>query len=444
MGEVRRSYVAQALRTSLPPIQGFDRFLLLRGALASIKAPPMPRLLHIEDDPANRLLVRKLLKPAGFEVVDAVDGLEGVRKATEGVYDLILVDIAIPGLDGYEVTLRLRSEESLRDVPIVAITAEGNRDTSLSVGCDGFLQKPIDARSFVRTLEGFLKGKKENISVEKSGQHLRAQSQRIVGHLEEKVAELSAANERLIELDQARKEFYRNISHELSTPMTPIVGYTKLLKDEELGPLSPPQLKAVGSIGSCVDRLRLLIDNLLDVTGIETGRLRFADQPFDLSKCLVGAIAGTDKIREQRAQQLKTDLPKGPLTVNGDQGRVARAIEQLLENSSKFSPEGTAIGLRTRKREDGGYEVVVADQGPGIPQELSLRVFQPFFQVDGSVTRAEGGTGIGLAVAQGVARGHGGDLTLQSPSSETIGETLFEGARFCFSLSRKPRPTSPT
>src|SRR5690606_25344658 len=103
----------------------------------------MPRVLHIEDDPANRLLVRKLLTPAGFDVVDAVDGLDGIRKATEGQYDLVLVDIAIPGLDGYEVTLRLRSEERLKYVPIVAITAEGNRNASLAVGCDGYLQKPI-------------------------------------------------------------------------------------------------------------------------------------------------------------------------------------------------------------------------------------------------------------------------------------------------------------
>ena len=92
----------------------------------------MPKILHIEDDPANRLLVRKLLTPAGFDVVDAADGLDGMRKARESPPDLILVDIAIPGLDGYEVTLRLRAEPALARVPIVAITAEGNRDTSLA------------------------------------------------------------------------------------------------------------------------------------------------------------------------------------------------------------------------------------------------------------------------------------------------------------------------
>lgn len=397
----------------------------------------MPRLLHIEDDPANRLLVRKLLTPAGFEVVDAVDGLEGVKKATEERFDLILVDIAIPGLDGYEVTLRLRSEEALKDVPIVAITAEGSRNTSLSVGCDGFLQKPIDARSFVRTLEGYLKGRREGLSAEQSGPHLRAQTQRIVGHLEEKVAELSAANERLVELDQARKEFYRNISHELSTPMTPIVGYTKLLRDQELGPLSPPQLKAITAISSCVDRLRHLIDNLLDVTGIETGRLRFADQPFDLGQCVHDAITASAEARKSRHQALVVDVPASAhLPASGDPGRVSRAVEQLLENASKFCPSESSMGLRVISAEPGSYEIWVADQGPGIPAELHVRIFEPFFQVDGSVTRAQGGTGVGLAVARGVARGHGGDLTVQSPCDLEIDGTRFQGTCFVLSINR--------
>ena len=110
----------------------------------------MPRVLHIEDDPRNRLLVRKLLVADGVDVIEAADGLEGVRLALSQRPDLVLVDLNIPGLDGYEVTLRLRADGGLKGVPIVAITAEGERETSFAVGCDGFLQKPIDARNFAR------------------------------------------------------------------------------------------------------------------------------------------------------------------------------------------------------------------------------------------------------------------------------------------------------
>lgn len=398
----------------------------------------MPRVLHIEDDPANRLLVRKLLTPAGFEVVDAVDGLDGVKKATEGVYDLILVDIAMPSLDGYEVTLRLRAEASLKDVPIVAITAEGSRNTSLSVGCDGFLQKPIDARSFVKTIEGYLKGQREDLSPETSRNYLRQQSQRIAHHLEQKVEALSQANQRLVELDQARKEFYRNISHELSTPMTPIVGYTKLLLDEELGSLAPAQQKALLAMQDCVERLRGLIDNLLDITGLETGRLRFANQPYELSQVLHEAISSSAPARTKKNQELIVSVDPQTIPAQGDGRRVGRAIEQLLDNASKFSPAGSKIGLRLRALSAQQWEITVADQGVGIAPEWSTRIFEPFFQIDGSPTRAQGGTGVGLAMVRGVARGHGGDVTLLSPTQASWGGVQFSGSEFRMILSLTP------
>src|SRR3954452_15092018 len=277
----------------------------------------MARILHIEDDPGNRLLIRKLLQAAGHTVTEAADGLEGVQLACAERPDLVLVDLNLPGLDGYEVTLRLWGEASLQGVPIVAITAEGDRETSLAVGCDGFLQKPIDARSFSTVLQRYLKGAREPPPPARSAR-LMEQSQRIVAHLEEKVAELSGANARLRELDTARTEFYRNISHELATPMTPIVGYVKLRKDEELGPLTKSQQKALRAMDDCVRRLRALIDNLLDVTGMETGRMRFhhADYDFlDTTRRAVAAVA--DHIAESKIH-LVEELPRGPLTAWGD------------------------------------------------------------------------------------------------------------------------------
>ena len=106
----------------------------------------MARVLHIEDDPNNRRLVQKLLGAAGHQVIEAEGGVEGIQLAREIEPDLVLVDINIPDLDGYEVTLRLRGIDALQQVPIVAITAEGDRDSTLAVGCDGFIAKPIDAR----------------------------------------------------------------------------------------------------------------------------------------------------------------------------------------------------------------------------------------------------------------------------------------------------------
>lgn len=395
----------------------------------------MPRILHIEDDPANRLLVRKLLQGAGHTVIDAADGLEGVRLACEERPDLVLVDLNIPGLDGFEVALRLRSEASLAGVPIVAITAEGDRETSLAVGCDGFLQKPIDARSFSSVIERYLKGAREVAPPAAKSARLMEQSQRIVAHLEEKVSELSRANARLRELDAARTEFYRNISHELATPMTPIVGYVKLLADEELGPLTKPQHKALRAMDDCVRRLRGLIDNLLDVTGLETGRMRFHHVDYDFLDTTRRALASVADRIDDAKLQLVEELPRGPLTAWGDAGRLQRAIVQLLDNAVKFTPRGGTVGVRVVKLPSEHYELCVADSGPGVRPDRVHRIFEPFFQVDGSVTREHGGVGVGLAIARRTARGLGGDVRMVSPAAEEIEGVSLKGAAFYLSVA---------
>ncbi|HVW28617.1 MAG TPA: hybrid sensor histidine kinase/response regulator [Polyangiaceae bacterium] len=396
----------------------------------------MPTILHIEDDPANRLLVRKLLSVAGIDVVDAQDGLEGIRRACELRPSLVLVDIAIPGLDGYEVTLRLRAEPALQNVPIVAITAEGSRDTSLAVGCDGFLQKPIDARTFAATIQSYLGGHRERPATLAGDEHLRAQSQRIVAHLEEKIAELSDANARLRELDQARREFYRNISHELATPMTPIVGYVRMLSDGELGQLPPAQLKAVRAVDDCAQRLRALIDNLLDVTALETGKMRFMLRDYDFADAVRKELQRAQAGFIDRKLQVALEIPES-LSGRGDAARLGRAVTEMIANAGKFTPEGGAVGVRLRRLPTRQFELCVADTGPGVPREARARVFEPFYQADGSVTRLHGGAGVGLAIVRGVAKGHGGDVRVVSPADEHIGGLRFTGAAFYLTIAEQ-------
>ncbi|MCL2447528.1 MAG: hybrid sensor histidine kinase/response regulator [Polyangiaceae bacterium] len=396
----------------------------------------MSRILHIEDDPANRLLVRKLLASEGHEVIDAADGLEGVRCALASRPDLVLVDLNIPGLDGYEVTLRLRSEPSLSGVRIVAITAEGDRDTSFAVGCDGFIQKPIDARGFASLVRQYIAGHREpyTSSPDATGERLRLQSHRMVGHLEQKVAELSAAYERLREVERLRTEFYRNISHELATPMTPIVGYLRMLLDEELGPLNKPQAKSLRAMDDCVRRLRATLDNLIDVTGLETGKMRFFHREYDFLDTVRRAVAAYADAFADRQITLLEETPRGPLPAYGDPDRLARATQQLLDNASKFTPPGGTVGVCVRVL-DTHYEVLVADSGAGVPPDRADHVFEPFYQIDGSPTRSHGGVGVGLAIARRVARGLGGDIKLTGGA--TVEGQYLTGAAFWLTVAQQ-------
>jgi signal transduction histidine kinase len=224
--------------------------------------------------------------------------------------------------------------------------------------------------------------------------------------------------------------------------MTPIVGYLKLLVDGELGELATPQKKALRAMDDCVQRLRRLIDALLDVTALETGKMRFSYREYDLGDLIRDAIARQPALDEGR-MRLVADLPRrGSLVGSGDVERLGRAFDQLLDNATKFTPAGGTVGIRARRLASGHLEVCIADTGPGIPAEKARQLFEPFYQVDGSPTRSHGGTGIGLAIVRGVAHGHGGDVRFASPAGEEIVGVPFTGAAFYVLLPERPALTS--
>ena len=164
------------------------------------------KILYIEDNAENRLLVRRVLETEGYLVLEAEDGISGIRKAKSEQPDLILMDIMMPGLDGREVTTRLRGVPHLEKIPIIALTASvmrGDRERAVAAGCDGYLQKPIDVDRLPDQIEEFLKGKRESLSPEEEVQYLREHNKRLAERLEQKVerlTDISEANKRLADM----------------------------------------------------------------------------------------------------------------------------------------------------------------------------------------------------------------------------------------------------
>ncbi|HHH28895.1 MAG TPA: hybrid sensor histidine kinase/response regulator [Polyangiaceae bacterium] len=403
-----------------------------------VRSGAVAHILHIEDDPKNRLLVRKLLVAAGHQVSEAEGGIEGIRLARETQPDLVLVDLRLPDLDGYEVTLRLRGIRALDGVPIVAITAEGDRGTSLAVGADGFLEKPIRARSFARRISRFLRGYREK-SDEPDSRQLRLAGQRIVERLERKVVELSAANAKLEEMARLRREFLRNLSHELATPMTPIVGYLKLILDEDLGPITPAQQKGLLAVQNSTERLRGLIDTLLDVSSLETGRMRLYNRAYNFGTVAARALRQAQPAIEARRIELHVEPAPAGLDARGDPDKLRRAMVHMLDNAAKFSPEGGEVAVGIARVESGhSLELRIADDGPGISKVDQARVFDAFYQVDGSVRRAHGGVGLGLAFSRRAAEALGGAVTLHSPPIHEIAGCRLSGTEVVLRVPVQP------
>lgn len=387
----------------------------------------MSRVLHIEDNPVNRLLVRKLLTAAGHEVIDAESGLEGIRLAEAHNPELVLVDINVPDLDGYEVTLRLRGMPSMQGKPIVAITSEGDRETSLAVGADGLIRKPIDAAGFAEEVAMYLSGHSERGRLEAvDAAILRSKSQKLVERLEHTVTGLSEANRKLEEHARLRQMFLQNLSHEFATPMTPVVGYLRLLLDEEAGPLTPLQRKCLESIHTSTQKLRSLIDTLLDVSHLETGRLHLFDRDYDFANVATRAVAEADTRFKQAGIELLCEELPPKLPARGDPDKLRRAMVHILDNAAKFSARGSQVAVGVRPV-GAVYEFVVADDGPGIAPSAMESIMEPFYQVDGSRTRSHGGVGLGLAYARHVAEALGGTIEVQSPPALAVAGRKLSG-----------------
>lgn len=400
----------------------------------------MATILHIEDDPQSQLLVRKLLSAAGHRVIETRSGLDGARMATEHRPDLALVDINIPDLDGYEVALLLRGR--MPDLPIVAITAEGDPGTAKAVGFAGFVPKPLDVRTFVKTVESYLARTASGPEAPERGERveaavLRAQGERIAAHLEAKAVALSEAEARIVEADTLRKTFYRNVSHELATPLTPLVGYLGMLHGEELGPLNAAQKKALGAMGESLGRLRGTIDSLLDVTQLETGRMRFAFSPYDFAAVVRQALEARRSAFRGAKAELVTDLPDEAVMATGDAERVGRAVGHVLDNALKFGPPGGVIAVELRASPTHA-ELVVSDAGEGVAPLWIGRIFEPFVQVDGSVTRRHGGAGVGLAVVRGVAEAHGGSASAEMGGRSRVAGRTLPGLVVRMQVARRP------
>src|SRR4051812_17948142 len=317
-----------------------------RSSMAEQAPPSPPRILYIEDNPESRALVRNVLEARGFDVLEASDGIAGIDLAISAHPDLILCDIEMPGIDGYETATRLRSYRGLDGCPIVVLTSHGDRGLSLSIGCDGYIEKPIDVKKFPEQLNEFLKGKREKVRGPEERRYLREYSQSLVERLEATVRELTAANSRLRAGARSKTEFMQNLSHELATPLTPITGYLKILKSEKMGPLSGPQRKIIDSMQTASERLSRTIDNLVDFATLESGGYAIHRHTFDPVEATKAVLDEERPKAKTRRITVELTAEALPATGWGDERKLKQALSNVLDNAIKFSPHGSYVLLR--------------------------------------------------------------------------------------------------
>jgi signal transduction histidine kinase len=254
---------------------------------------------------------------------------------------------------------------------------------------------------------------------------LQTSNRRLEDRVRERTVELSHALERLSELNQLKADFVANISHELRTPMTHIVGYIDLLADDTFGPVSPQQREALETLHRAAERLNGLIDDLIQFSDTSRGGITLNVQSVSLRDVIQEMLSRMMSKAQRGNVRIEIHLPSDLPPVHADSRKITWVISQLVDNGIKFTPSGGKVTLRAGGASDRVW-VTVEDTGVGIPASRMNELFEPFHQLDGSITRRQGGTGMGLYLCKQIVEAHGSKITLQSKEGS--------GSMFLFDL----------
>ena len=360
----------------------------------------MTRILIVDDDPA---LLQALPEALRLRLVDmAVDtcdsAADALRRIAATDYDAVVSDIKMPGMDGLALLAEIRRLRP--DTPTLLITGHGQHDLvvqALRGGAYDFIPKPIDRDYFVASL-------KRAIETRHLRRQLDEQRSTLERTVEERTRELRKAND-------VKDQFLAMLSHELRSPLGAIRMWASLLRTDKLDP--ERRARALEAIERSAVTQAKLIEDLLDVSRIVTGKLVLDVGPVDLTDVAEAALDAVRAAAEAKQIRLEQVFELTGKQVEGDPARLQQVVWNLLSNAVKFSAAGGRIVLRVSRA---GSEAVVSvrDEGEGIETEFLPHVFERFRQADNTRTRTHGGLGLGLAIVRDLVAQHGGAVAAES------------------------------
>lgn len=412
-----------------------------------------PTILYIEDDPGSQVLVKRMLEYAGYEVMVAGTGLAGINMARQRTPDLILMDINLPDLSGREVTTRLRALDRFQSVPIVALTAQsqvGEREKAIAAGLTGYLTKPIDVDTLPGQVARYLQGQRDEVAPDLLAEAQTAYSREVVERLEAKIREVEKAYNELNRLDKMKDAFIQLTAHELRTPLTLIYGYGRLLYDSPIVAAMIQQSDDVGrliaNLLEAIERMSSVINEILLISRVASGKVELSISVVRVVEIIQGVVAAYQSAIEQRQQQVVVDVEQAPSSMYADPDMLTLALENLLGNAIKYTPDGGTITLRATQHED-RVLITVQDTGIGINPDEQALIFERFYTAGDTqlhstskVAFRGGGLGLGLAIAKGIVEAHGGRIWVESAGRN---EQTMPGSTFTVSLPLRGRLASP-
>ncbi|MDR0521825.1 MAG: response regulator [Planctomycetaceae bacterium] len=358
---------------------------------SAVVNPAGTRILVVDDEPINIQVLHNLLSVQKYNVAKAYNGLEALAMFEQGEqFDLVLLDVMMPKMSGYDVCIQLRNKFSLFELPIIMLTAKNQPHDivyGFQSGANDYVHKPFDKDVLLARIKTLLK-------------------------LKAAMTAATAAN-------KAKMQFLANMSHELRTPLNAVVGLTALLLQTSM---DGKQRQYAEEMNHAASSLLNIINNILDFSSVDTGQMKLERSDFDLRKMMNSLTEYFTARYAASPVVLNVALDSStPASLNGDPVRLRQVLINLIDNGYKFTEQGTISVKGSIVRSDPGnvmMKFTVTDTGIGMNAQTLDVVFAAFNQADNSMTRKYGGTGIGLTITRKIVELMGGSIDVDSKEGE--------------------------
>jgi two-component system, sensor histidine kinase len=385
-------------------------------------------ILVVDDNQTNLIAIEAALQPMGRKLVLAHSGLEALQRLLEQDFALIILDVAMPGMDGFETAKLVRSRARNRSTPIIFVTGLSWQDDAVlrgyELGAFDFLMKPVRAEVLRAKASVFVELQERTLELARAGEELRQAQAR--AHERELLAQrkrfetevMEQQMKQMAETDRRKDEFLAILSHELRNPLQPLQTAVEVLEHD---PNAPVPARVRGIIQRQVHHITRLVDDLLDIARLNAGKLELRREPVTLGAIIDEAVQQCRVTIEQRKHRLEIIPSDTPAIVHGDPIRLVQVVCNLINNAAKYTDPGGELRIEWGTAGTNGF-IRVTDNGKGITPALLPTIFDMFVQ-ERTTPDGAGGLGLGLGLVKRLVEMHGGSV-LASSSGQKCGSTF--------------------
>src|SRR5262245_2876569 len=389
-------------------------------------------ILMVDDQPAKLLSYETILAPLGENLIRATSGQEALNQLLKHEVAVVLMDVCMPDLDGFELASMIRQHPRYQKTAIILISAihlaDIDRVKGYEAGAVDYVPVPVVPEILRAKVSVF-------VDLYRKTRELETLNVLLEERVTERTADLASLAARLQETDRRKDQFIATLAHELRNPLAPIATAAKILQRKAV---QDPDIQLAQRV---IDRqsahLTRLVEDLLDLSRISRNKLELRTERTDLASAINAALETSRPIIEQSDHKLTVSLPDTPIYIDADVVRLSQVFTNLLNNGAKFTQRGGKIDLSVEADED-TVAIRIRDTGIGISSEHLTRIHEPFYQLDTPIEKAQGGLGIGLTLVWQLVEMHNGTVTVQSEGPDKGSEFVVRLPRAKENVKQEP------